>query len=121
MYRTETRQYVPCTGDEEHSTEITSLSVSGRVREYNISGYGTIRSTPLVHGTYTRIDYWLIEHRMLNMVISTNIEIITLSHHAPLTMKIKIPEAQRQEYSWRLNEDLLDKQGEEIIEKELEQ
>lgn len=74
-----------------------------------------------VHGTYTRIDYWLIEHRMLDLVVSTNIEITTLSDHAPMTMKIKIPETQIQAYSWRLNEDLLDKQGEEIIKKELEQ
>lgn len=74
-----------------------------------------------MHGTYTRIDYWLIEHRMLNLVISTNIDITSLSDHAPMTMKIKIPDVQKQPFSWKLNKDLLEKQGEEIVKQELEQ
>lgn len=75
----------------------------------------------LVHGTYTRINYWLIEHRMLDLVVSTNIEITSLSDHATVTMTIRIPEVQRQPYSWKLNKDLLDKHGEEILKRELEQ
>lgn len=74
-----------------------------------------------VHGTYTRIDYWLIEHRMLDLEIYTNIEMTSLSDHAPMTMKIKIPEVQKQPNSWKFNKDLLDKQEEETLKKELEQ
>lgn len=75
-----------------------------------------------VHGTYTRIDYWLIEHRMLDLVESTNIEITILSDHAPVSMKIRFPEVERQPYSWKLNKDLLlSKQGEETLKRELEQ
>lgn len=74
-----------------------------------------------VHGTYMRIDYWLNEHRMLDLVVSTNIEITSLSDHAPVSMTIRIPEVQRQPYTWKLNKNLLDKQGEEILKRELEQ
>lgn len=74
-----------------------------------------------VHGTYTRIDYWLIEHRMLDLVVSTNIEITSLSDHAPVTMILEIPDVQKQPYSWKLNKDLLDKHGEVTLKRELEQ
>lgn len=43
-----------------------------------------------VHGTYSRIDFFLVKHRLLETVINTNIEISTLSDHAPVSMRIKI-------------------------------
>lgn len=57
----------------------------------------------LVHGTYSRIDYIMVDHRLLAWVIETNIEIATLSDHSPVTMKMRIPRIQRQPYSWYLN------------------
>lgn len=37
-----------------------------------------------VHGTYSRLDYLLVDHSFLELVKDTKIEIITLSDHAPV-------------------------------------
>lgn len=43
-----------------------------------------------VHGTYSRIDFFLIEHRLLEITANTNIEITTFSDHAPVTLQLKM-------------------------------
>lgn len=64
----------------------------------------------------------MVEHRLLDLVIETNIETTTLSDHSPVTMKMKVPGAQRRPNLWRLNEELIQyKKDEEIIRKEIEQ
>lgn len=40
-----------------------------------------------VHGTYSRLDYIMVDHRLLGRVIETNIEISMLSDHSPVTIK----------------------------------
>lgn len=49
-----------------------------------------------VHAMYSRIDYILVEHRLLEWVTKTNIEITTWSDHSPVSMEMKIPGAQKQ-------------------------
>lgn len=74
-----------------------------------------------VHGTYSRIDYILVDHRLLDMIVESSIELFTLSDHAPVRMKMIVSKNQRQPFAWRLNEDLLrDEVGSNIVEKELE-
>lgn len=43
-----------------------------------------------VHETYSRIDFFLVEHRLLETVTNMNIEISAISDHAPVTMRITI-------------------------------
>lgn len=60
-----------------------------------------------VHGTYSRLDYFYVDHSLLEWVKETNIEITSLSNHSPITMRVIIPEVQGRLFSWKLNEDLL--------------
>lgn len=47
-----------------------------------------------VHGTYSRIDYILVDHGLLDRIVESNIEITTLSDHAPVRMKIQVSKNQ---------------------------
>lgn len=70
-----------------------------------------------VHRSYSRIEYIMVEHRLLDFVIKT-----TLSDYSPVTMKMKILGSQNRPKSWRLNEELIQhKETEDKIKKELEQ
>lgn len=60
-----------------------------------------------VHGTYSRLDYMMVDHSLLDLVRETKIGITMLSDHAPIFMQMKIPGTQRQPFTWRLNENLL--------------
>lgn len=53
-----------------------------------------------VHRTYSRLDYIMVDHRLLEQVMETNIEISTLSDHSLVSMKMRIPGTQRQPYTW---------------------
>lgn len=48
----------------------------------------------LVHETYSRLDFFLNEHRLLEVVSSTEIGIVTFSDHVPVTLQLKIGETQ---------------------------
>lgn len=54
-----------------------------------------------VHATYSRLDFFLVEHWLLEVVISTNIGITTLSDHVPVSLQIKIGESQKKCNIWR--------------------
>ena len=74
-----------------------------------------------VHGTYSRIDYILVDHRLLERVVEASCEIITLSDHAPITMKISTSIQKCSPPEWRLDEGLLrDEDVVERVQKELE-
>ena len=60
-----------------------------------------------VHESYSRIDHIFIEHRMLDAVVETKIETMTISDHAPISISINIIGNQRTYPNWRLNEKLL--------------
>ena len=59
-----------------------------------------------VHGSYSRLDMFLISGTDLHRVNECNIEPITISDHAPITLKIKIGPRVQFKY-WRLNVSLL--------------
>lgn len=68
-----------------------------------------------VHRTYSRLDYLLVNHSLLDSVVSSKIEIQTLFDHAPVGMILEIKGLQRIPYAWRLNDFLLEK--EHIVER----
>lgn len=89
-----------------------------RIQHANLCDY-TFHSS--VHRTYSRIVFFLIEYRLLELVPNMNIKIMTFSDHAPVTMKMKIEGAQNRINIWGLNKELLqDKEAEDRIKKELE-
>lgn len=71
-----------------------------KVRDYNFF-------SP-VHGSYSRLDYLMVDHSLLESVKDTKIEISTLSDHSPVLMKVSISGLQKSPFSWRLNEKLID-------------
>lgn len=56
-----------------------------------------------IQGTYSRLDFFLIEHRWLEAVTSSNIGIITFSDHAPVSLTLNIGQLQKKSSFWRLN------------------
>ena len=61
----------------------------------------------LVHDTYSRLDYILVEHRFLETVEKSSIEIASLSDHTPVTVKLRLWGTKNRINTWRLNEDLI--------------
>lgn len=75
-----------------------------------------------VHKTYSRIDYIMIEHALLEHLVKTSIEIRTTSDHAPVIMEFTGLEPSSKKCNWRMNEDLLqDREIENKIKKEMKQ
>ena len=68
-----------------------------------------------VHGTYSRIDLFLVDHGSLKTVKSSDIGIVTLSDHAPVSINLNIAGIQKNIRTWKLNEDLF--QDEEVVNK----
>lgn len=61
-----------------------------------------------VHGSYSRLDYFMVDHRLLDFVKETRIGITTLSDHVPVLMRVGLPGCRRPSHSWQLDEKLLD-------------
>lgn len=74
-----------------------------------------------MHDTYSRLDYILVDHEILEYVVEASIGIISISDHAPVTVKIKFNEKEYRKGTWRLNEDLIDDVEVEKIMTEIEQ
>lgn len=74
-----------------------------------------------VHATYSRLDFFLVEHWLLE-VEGTNIGTMTFSDHAPVSLQLKIGPRKNLCNSWRLNKDLLfhDRVIDKRIKEELE-
>ena len=60
-----------------------------------------------VYRSYSRIDYFLINHRLLMDVVDCNYDSITISDHAPLKLTIKMSDSFSTTRSWRLSVTLL--------------
>lgn len=60
-----------------------------------------------VHHTYSRLDYLLLSHKDLNKVVSSSIDVISFSDHAPVHLTLQLGPMARSPPSWRLNEALL--------------
>ena len=74
-----------------------------------------------VHGTYSRLDYILIEHRWIERVSEAEIGVKTWSDHTPIMVKIKMAKERPRMDAWKINEEIFgDKKWEKEIVKELE-
>lgn len=59
------------------------------------------------HDMYSRIDYILLQHPMLNLLVDTSIGNILHSDHAPVHCDLHLPNTPNRSFTWRLNETLL--------------
>lgn len=55
-----------------------------------------------VHQSYSRIDYFLIDQKLLHMVTKIEYSSIVISDHAPVILQLSFPE-NTPTFSWRLN------------------
>lgn len=60
-----------------------------------------------VHKTYSRIDCFFLNKRILHSIVECDYEAIVVSDHGPLSMKILVPDTQPIYRPWRLNALLL--------------
>lgn len=62
-----------------------------------------------VHHTFTRIDYFLVDNRILSSIKSISYESIVLSDHAPIIMNVYFKNSECSRTPWRFNNRLLSK------------
>lgn len=60
-----------------------------------------------VHHTYSRIDFFLLDNRLLSNVLSCDYHSIVISDHAPTSLDINFPNHNRSFKPWRFNSNLL--------------
>ena len=60
-----------------------------------------------VHKTYSRIDYFFLDKRILHLTKECDYGAMVISDHDPLTMKLYIPNTQSTYRPWRFNPLLL--------------
>lgn len=60
-----------------------------------------------VHQTYSRIDCFMIQHKDIPLVSSSQIDYISLSDHAPIHMTLSLDTELRSPPTWKLNESLM--------------
>lgn len=102
------------------STKVTSLSNSARCINTFLQAYGVIDPWRFkyptsrqfsffspVHQTYSRIDYFLIDQKLLPTIIQVEYDSIVNSDHCPVLLKLRFPENILPKRTWRLNSRLL--------------
>lgn len=105
---------------DRSSTNPTALSTSARVVRTFMSDYAVSDPWRLfnpsskvfsffspVHHTFTRIDYFLVDDRLLHSISSCSYNPIVISDHAPVTMVVAFQAAINLRPPWRLNTHLL--------------
>lgn len=60
-----------------------------------------------VHKTYSRIDYFFLDKRILHLTKECDYGAMVISDHGPLIMKMYIPDTQSTYRAWRFNPLLL--------------
>lgn len=61
----------------------------------------------LVHSSYSRIDYILLDHQLLEGLVKAEIKSITLSDHVSVVVALDLKDLPTRQKSWRLDESLL--------------
>lgn len=64
-----------------------------------------------VHKTYSRIDNFFLDKRLLPLITKCDYRAIVISDHGPLTMRMRIPNTQSSCRIWRLNPLLLSEEA----------
>lgn len=60
-----------------------------------------------VHGTYSRIDYFFLDKKLLPWITKCQYQAIIISDHAPLVLTLRVPTSHTNYRPWRLNSLLL--------------
>ncbi|CAH2301598.1 Hypothetical predicted protein, partial [Pelobates cultripes] len=60
------------------------------------------------HRSYSRIDYFFTQHRDLDTLLAAQIAPMTWSDHAPVIITIEHPKPLKPQWTWKLNESLLE-------------
>lgn len=79
--------------------EVEHLHDIWRIRHLG-SREGTFVST--VHGSWSRLDFWLVSEEVCTWAREVKHEARTLSDHSPVTLDLQIPTYERPPFSWRL-------------------
>lgn len=66
------------------------------------------------HQSYSRIDFFLIQHATLSLVSEVKIGVSAISDHSPIHLSLELSPENRSPFLWRLNESLI--QDPEFIE-----
>lgn len=64
-----------------------------------------------IHQSYSRIDYFLVEHGCLDWSPNCEIDPMVWSDHSPIFLTLTIPSTPIKEWTWRLNDSLLTEPG----------
>lgn len=59
------------------------------------------------HSVYSRIDYFLISHALIENTGTCNIGTIAMTDHAPIDLTVALGEAQERSKGWRMNTSVL--------------
>lgn len=91
---------------DRSSSKTSSDSKSAQTIQLFLQAYGVVESGvsstlhlgaipffPPVHKTFSRIDYFFIDKKLLPMVTACEYQSIVISDHAPLNMKLRVPSA----------------------------
>lgn len=114
---------------DRSSSNLTSFSKSARCINTFLQAYGVIDPWRFkyptskqfsffspVHQTYSRIDYFLIDQKLLPMITKVEYDSIVMSDHCPVLLKLRFPENIPPKRTWRFNPRLLaDKKFVEFI------
>lgn len=60
-----------------------------------------------IHQTYSRIDFFFIDHHHLSLPMKAVIETSPISDHVPIMLMVKIPSLPLKSTNWKLNKELI--------------
>lgn len=105
--------------DKSYSTKIVSSNSSKFLNSYITNSnmfdvwrilYPTAREYSFhsqAHNLYTRIDYFILDGKLMPQVCTAKYHNIIISDHSPVTFSIKIDNMEEPQRNWRLNSHLL--------------
>lgn len=104
--RSSVRHNTPSKSAQVIKSFMEEFNVSDPWRFFNPSGkeYSFFSH---VHHTFTRIDFFLIDNRLISLVESCSYSAIVISDHAPISLKVCIKELDGTRPPWRLNTRML--------------
>ena len=63
------------------------------------------------HSVYSRIDYFLISHALIEKIAACSIGTIAMTDHAPIDLVVSLGVAQERSKGWRMNTSVLHNEG----------
>lgn len=103
--------------DRQHPQAITSkssITLNNLIQSHNLVDVWRLLNPTgrdfsyfsAVHKSYSRIDYFILDSKLLPQIVDCTYHNILISDHAPVSLKLKL-NPKRGEFNWRLNNTLL--------------